>query len=301
MPPVPNVTLVMPGRTHPWPTSEACWSPTSAAIGRRRPSSAGGLARPGRRCRRAPAGRRGGIRSVSSTLSAHPVASGVQQAGGGGVGRVGHVQRTAREVPRHPRVDRAEARGRGCGRGRRRRAGGGPWWPTRSGPARRPSPCRTRQSPTVRRSCQPRPGPTGSPVARSHTIVDARWLVMPTAVDRAAVGERRPGDVQRGAGHLGGVELDEAGRRRGGQDRPVVDGGRRWRRGGRPRRARRLVPTSTTRIDPLMRRLPSTHRRSPPSAVRQAIGRVCPMRGRRRAVSPPASPAATARGSQITT
>jgi hypothetical protein len=25
------------------------------------------------------------------------------------------------------------------------------------------------------------PGPTGSPLARSHTIVDARWLVIPTA------------------------------------------------------------------------------------------------------------------------
>src|SRR5579859_1062179 len=38
-----------------------------------------------------------------------------------------------------------------------------------------------RQVPAVRRSCQPSPGPTGSPVARSHTIVDARWLAMPSA------------------------------------------------------------------------------------------------------------------------
>ena len=37
------------------------------------------------------------------------------------------------------------------------------------------------QSPTVRRSCQPSPGPTGSPVARSHIMTLARWLVMPTA------------------------------------------------------------------------------------------------------------------------
>src|SRR2546423_15179271 len=35
--------------------------------------------------------------------------------------------------------------------------------------------------PTVRRSCQPTPGPTGAPLRRSHRIVDARWLVMPTA------------------------------------------------------------------------------------------------------------------------
>ena len=39
----------------------------------------------------------------------------------------------------------------------------------------------TMQSMTVRRSCQPSAGPTGSPVARSHTIVEARWLAMPTA------------------------------------------------------------------------------------------------------------------------
>ncbi len=38
-----------------------------------------------------------------------------------------------------------------------------------------------RHSPMVRRSCQPRPGPIGSPVLRSHTIALARWLVMPTA------------------------------------------------------------------------------------------------------------------------
>ncbi len=35
--------------------------------------------------------------------------------------------------------------------------------------------------PTVRRSCQPTPGPTGVPLRRSHRMVEARWLVMPTA------------------------------------------------------------------------------------------------------------------------
>jgi hypothetical protein len=38
-----------------------------------------------------------------------------------------------------------------------------------------------RQVPAVRRSCQPMPGATGSPVARSQTMVDDRWLVTPTA------------------------------------------------------------------------------------------------------------------------
>ena len=36
------------------------------------------------------------------------------------------------------------------------------------------------------------PGPIGSPVARSQTIVDARWLEMPTA-------STGPGGVERGA------------------------------------------------------------------------------------------------------
>ena len=108
---------------------------------------------------------------------------------------------------------------------------------------------RARHVPTVRRSCQPMPGPTGSPVARSQTIVEARWLAIPTAVDRAAR-RRAPAvaTLEHGRGHGGGVELDEA-RGRGGAAAPstVVDvadgavGPRRWRP------ARPIVPTSTTR------------------------------------------------------
>ena len=48
------------------------------------------------------------------------------------------------------------------------------------GANRIPSACSTRQVPTVRRSCQPMPGATGFPVARSHTMLDARWLAIPT-------------------------------------------------------------------------------------------------------------------------
>ena len=48
------------------------------------------------------------------------------------------------------------------------------------GASRKPSACRVRQVPTVRRSCQPMAGATGRPVARSHTTVVARWLAMPT-------------------------------------------------------------------------------------------------------------------------
>ncbi len=43
------------------------------------------------------------------------------------------------------------------------------------------------QSNTVRRSCQPSPGPIGVPLPRSHTSVEARWLVMPTAVTGPAL------------------------------------------------------------------------------------------------------------------
>ncbi len=49
------------------------------------------------------------------------------------------------------------------------------------GATRMPWPWSSRHVPTVRRSCQPSPGPTGVPVARSHTRVEARWLAIPTA------------------------------------------------------------------------------------------------------------------------
>ena len=39
IPPVPNVIFARPGSMHPWPASDACWSPTRAAIGGR-PGSA---------------------------------------------------------------------------------------------------------------------------------------------------------------------------------------------------------------------------------------------------------------------
>ncbi len=49
------------------------------------------------------------------------------------------------------------------------------------GATRMPRPWSSRQVPTVRRSCHPSPGATGTPVARSQTMVEARWLAMPTA------------------------------------------------------------------------------------------------------------------------
>ncbi len=49
------------------------------------------------------------------------------------------------------------------------------------GGTRMPWPWSSRQVPTVRRSCQPSPGPTGAPVERSQITVEARWLAIPTA------------------------------------------------------------------------------------------------------------------------
>ncbi len=57
------------------------------------------------------------------------------------------------------------------------------------GATRMPWAWSSRQVPTVRRSCQPSPGPTGTPVARSHTMVEARWLAMPDRLDRTALGQ----------------------------------------------------------------------------------------------------------------
>ena len=84
----------------------------------------------------------------------------------------------------------------------------------RFGASRSPSPRRTRHEPTVRRSCHPIPGPIGSPVVRSHTIVDAALVRDPDRVDGAGPFERGERDVERGAGEFRRVELHEpAGRR----------------------------------------------------------------------------------------
>ena len=135
---------------------------------------------------------------------------GGEQAGDAGVADVGDVDRALGEVPDDPGVDRADAQVAAARRGRPRRAGGRPWWPTGWGRGGGPRPASTRQSPTVRRSCQPRPGPTGSPVARSHTMVEARWLAMPTPSTGPASASAAAGHGEGGVGHRRGVELDEA-------------------------------------------------------------------------------------------
>ena len=107
MPPVPNVILASPRRTQPCPTSEACWSPASAAIG----------GAPGQRARLADHAGRVDDRRHHRDRHAEPVEHRLiprrcvarLHAGDGRVRRVGHVHRAARERPRDPGVDGSEA------------------------------------------------------------------------------------------------------------------------------------------------------------------------------------------------
>ncbi len=150
-------------------------------------------------------------------------------AGVGHVGRVHARRRPAGEVPQQPRVDRAErqlaalgARSRvldviedpGDLRSRRSSVDSGS--PTCSRRRSRPaSPASSRTSAAVRVSCQTIALCTGSPVARSHTTVVSRWLVMPIAATSPACAprayERAVDHLARALPHLARVVLDPAG------------------------------------------------------------------------------------------
>ena len=227
MPPVPKVILASPRCTPPWPMSDDCWSPTSDGD-RRRAVERGGRAERRRSSRRRWAASARSMRSASSMRSSQSLPSPRCSAGDAGVGGVGDVQGALGEVPGDPGVDGADAQVAGCGRGRPRRAGGRPWWPTRWGPrrARRPGArgrCRSCGGPA-----SPSAGPTGSPVARSHTMVDARWLAMPTASTGPPSASTARATSSATSAMRGGVELDQPGRRRVGQQLAVLldgDGG----------------------------------------------------------------------------
>ena len=114
-----------------------------------------------------------------------------QQTGDGRVRRIGDVHRAAGQHPRNPGVDGAEAQvAVACA---------GSTLFEQPGDLGRRLVGRQRQtvlgfavmqSNTVRRSCQPSPGPIGWPVLRSQTSVEARWLVIPTASTGPAAGQR---------------------------------------------------------------------------------------------------------------
>ena len=186
--------------------------------------SAGRTARPAGRppCRRSGCGRRGYRPWLSATRPLDALTSGsicrgtrnksqqflvpaagvdVEEQRARGVGLVGDVRRAARELPDEPGIDRAErelarlapprARPARCRvstrawcRKNRRRA------PARSSPSRAPR----GRAPSARRRRPPCAGPArrsrcrpARPVARSHTTVVSRWLVMPIAATSRAL------------------------------------------------------------------------------------------------------------------
>ena len=239
MPPVPKVILAGPGGRSPGRRATPAGRRRSPAIGRRA-GQRGGLADDAGRVDDRRAAPPSGCAARRARASSQSAGVGVSSPVTRGVGAVGDVERALGQRPGDPGVDGAEAQVAGRGRGRPCRAGRRAWWPTRSAPGG----CRLgrelRQSPTVRRSCQPMPGPTGSPVAavphdrRRPLVGDA------DRVDRAGRGQRRAGDVERGGGQRGGVELDEAGERgRRQQRRGSATWSTRRRRAARPRPARR--------------------------------------------------------------
>ena len=65
--------------------------------------------------------------------------------------------------------------------------------------------------PAVRRSCQLRAGPTGSPVAASQTMVEPLWFVTRDARDLPDFGQASARHFQHGARDRGAVKLDKAG------------------------------------------------------------------------------------------
>ncbi len=220
IPPVPNVALASPGRTHPCPISDACWSPAIPAIGGA-PGSA--VALPTMPVESTMAGSTlVGTRSTSSTWSSHPLPS----------PRTRPVTPTldwsvtwswpfesthAIHVSTVPNRRSSRVRS-GSAMSSRNASFVADWF----GANRVPSAASTRHMPAVRRSCHPTPGPTGSPVFASQTIVDARWFAMPTAstgppaASAALAASRAASAISRR------VELDERGSRRRRQHLAVV-------------------------------------------------------------------------------
>ena len=233
-PPVPKVALASPGRVQPWPTREACWSPAMPQMGGAPGSAAATPSAPDESTIVGIIGN--GIRSFSSSGSSHPIVA-VDERRHGGVGGVGHVERVAPGAAPPESVQATQLSTvpkQSSPRSARDRSGS-----TSSrmaitlvadalGASRIPSAWRTRQVPTVRRSCQPMPGATGRPGgalpddARRSLVGDA------DAGDRTSVLERGAGDLEDGVGHARRIELHQARCRRVGQQGDVVfvlDGG----------------------------------------------------------------------------
>ena len=220
---MPNVIFASPGRTQPWPTRLPCWSPTSAAE-RRRPGERGRLAEHAGRVddRRAasPSARPARRRPRPTTRCASASSSPVTAALDGSVTCTAPPDSThathVSTVPKHRSRSRAPAMLFSS-----QATFVADWFGASARPC---SALAVMQSNTVRRSCQPSPGPIGSPVAaiphqrRGPLVGDAR---------RPRPGRRRPatsvGDVEHRGGHRRAVELDEPGKRCRRRERSVLE------------------------------------------------------------------------------
>ena len=110
--PVPYVFFVMPGSTHAWPNSAACWSPAMPLTGTARPAARSARVIPKRPLDGATAGRQpSGRRTASASSVDHSRGADVVEHRAARVRRIGRVHAavdTAGEVPEDPRVDGAE-------------------------------------------------------------------------------------------------------------------------------------------------------------------------------------------------
>ena len=229
MPPVPKVALARPGRVQPWPTSEACWSPAMPQMGGAPGRAVAAPMAPDESTMRRQHGRRDAepleqrrrpsrwSAGSTSAVTAALVASVTWRAS---------ALSPPREGPGHPGVDRAEAELAALGPGAigvdRVEDGHRPWWPTRWAPGGSPRPaargrCRRCAGPASR--CPVR---RAVPVARSHTMLEARWLAMPTPATGPPSRSAALRHLEHASAMRGGVELHQAGCGRVGEDRCVV-------------------------------------------------------------------------------
>ena len=170
------------------------------------------------------------LEQVAAGSSAPRERAQVEQQRARRVRHVGHVGGAAGEPPHEVAVDGAEARAR---RARRARAAPSTWSSSQAslvpekygiehqaGRARGtraswPAALSSRAASAVRRSCQTIALCSGLPVARSHTSVVSRWLVMPIAGDlarrrRSARASASPSAPVTDCPDLLGVVLDPA-------------------------------------------------------------------------------------------
>jgi hypothetical protein len=225
MPPVPKVALACPGRVHPWPMSEACWSPAIPAMSGRPVRARADPDRP-RRVDDGGHHRARGCAAPRAPRSLHPDPSAADEPVTPAL--------VASVTWRSPPTASTPPRCRPCRRhSSPRSAGTGPDRPSsRSaatlvadalGAIRIPWAWSSRQVPTVRRSCQPSRGPTGHPGgAVPH---DGRRPLVgdPHRLDRPSLGQRRRGHLHHRVGHGHRVELDQPGERGCREHRHVVD------------------------------------------------------------------------------